>query len=415
MGDFTMKHHVWIGAIILLLSFTIVYSIATQPPSVIATKACPDPFVNSPKLQFQPTLWTATQLAHYISPAILDPTSGLQTNFCKHSVDYTEIISGGPPPDGIPPLDDPTFESIAKADQWLIDGQPVIAVALGKVAKAYPLAILTRHEIANDIINGVPIVVTFCPLCNAAMVFKRTVNGQILRFGVSGQLRHSDLIMWDNQTLSWWQQFTGEAIVGDLTGTQLELLPSQLVSWQDFKTAYPQGRVLSPQGRSYGINPYVNYDSTEQPFLYSGTLDSRLPATARVLGYFSNTTAIAYPLTEIAKAKVIQTTLDGRAVVIFYAPGQISVLDKRIIADSKVVGSATMFSAKVKGRQLSFTHRHQAIIDNETGSQWNVFGQAIKGKLTGTQLDPVRRSHVNFWFAWAAFRPATQIYQAPSR
>jgi hypothetical protein len=406
-----MKYRIWIGAFILLLSIIAVQQATTPTQEIFqSTTSCDDPFAEVSSLRFQPNLWTADKLARYVSAAVLNPNSGLQTNFCKHRIDYAEILSGGPPPDGIPPIDSPRFESIAQGNQWLVDGQPVIALAVGKVAKAYPLAILTRHEIANDEIDGVPVAVTFCPLCNAAIVFKRTVNGDVLRFGVSGNLRNSDLIMWDNKTLSWWQQFTGEAIVGELTGTELELMPSQLVSWQDFKTAYPEGLVLSRQGRYYGTNPYTNYDSTEHPFLFLGNTDPRLPATARVLGYFSYRTAIAYPLAEIAKVGVIEDILDDKPVVIFYAPGQLSALDKRLIADSKEVGSAAMFSAVVNGRKLSFDYYKGVISDNQTRSQWDVFGRAINGELMGTQLRPVLRSNVHFWFAWAAFKPETTVY-----
>ncbi|HXW01602.1 MAG TPA: DUF3179 domain-containing protein [Anaerolineae bacterium] len=295
---------------------------------------CSDPFAGI-NVRFTPDVWTAENLARYVGEEIVEPTSGLKTNFCQHSADYADILSGGPPPDGIPPIDNPTFDSIAKGDEWLVDLQPVIALAVGDEAKAYPLAILTRHEIANDEIAGVPVAVTFCPLCNAAVVFKREVNGEVLRFGVSGNLRHSDLIMWDNKTLSWWQQFTGEAIVGDLTGTQLELIPAQLVAWKDFKAAYPNGMVLSSGGRRYGQNPYVGYDSSAQPFLFLGTPDPRLPATERVLGVFSGQDAAAYPLSVIAEKGVIEDTFAGQKLVIFYEPGQVSALDQSEIAESK--------------------------------------------------------------------------------
>jgi len=402
-----------VGILIAVLSFIAIQQYSITPPATNFSQInhCDDPFADRTDLKFKPELWTAKRLARYVDSTVLDPNSGLQTNFCQYNIDYAEIISGGPPPDGIPPIDNPTFESIAKANKWLADGQPVLALAVDKAAKAYPLAILTRHEIANDTINGIPIAVTFCPLCNTAIVFKRTVKDKVLRFGVSGNLRNSDMIMWDNQTLSWWQQFTGEAIVGDLTGTYLELMPSQLAAWQDFKTAYPDGLVLSRSSlRSYGINPYAHYDSSEHPFLYLGNLDRRLPAMARVLGYFSSHTTIAYPLTVIAKQGLIEDILDGQPVAIFYAPGQLSALDKPMIADSKAVGSATLFSANVKGRQLTFKYQNGVRSDIQTGSQWNVFGQAIKGELKGTQLVPILRSHVNFWFAWAAFKPKTEIY-----
>jgi len=373
---------------------------------------CTDPFAGI-SLKFTPNIWTAESLSRFAGAEIVEPTSGLKTNFCQHSADYNDILSGGPPPDGIPPIDNPTFDSIAQGDEWLADGQPVIALAVGEEAKAYPLAILTRHEIANDEIAGIPVAVTFCPLCNAAVVFNREVNGQVLRFGVSGNLRHSDLIMWDNKTLSWWQQFTGEAIVGDLTGTQLELIPAQLAAWKDFKAAYPNGVVLSSAGRRYGQNPYVGYDSSPQPFLFLGAPDPRLPATERVLGVFSGQAAAAYPLSVIAEKGVIEDTFEGQKIVIFYEPGQVSALDQSEIAASREVGSAAMFSPELEGQALTFSYKDGIITDQETGSEWDVFGRATKGELAGQQLQPVL-SHVHFWFAWAAFRPDTTVYNGDS-
>ncbi len=426
-----MKQFVWLGLILLALSLGAAQcggpaqNAAEAPPPATATApvepsptpteeqaahpaTCDDPFAGV-NIRFSANVWQAERLARLVGPDIVDPDSGLETNFCKHSVDYEDIISGGPPPDGIPPIDDPQFESIAAGDEWLADVQPVIALAVGEEAKAYPLAILTRHEIANDEIAGMPVAVTFCPLCNAAIVFNRQVEGQVLRFGVSGNLRNSDLIMWDNKTLSGWQQFTGEALVGQLTGTRLEIVPAQLVAWKDFKAAYPEGQVLSTGGRSYGSNPYAGYDSSGQPFLFGEAPDPRLPATQRVLGYFSGDTAKAYPLPVIAEEKVIEDTLDGQDVVIFYEPGQVSALDKQVIEESKEVGSAGMFIPMVDGQQLTFSYQDDLITDDQTGSRWDVFGRAISGPLEGAQLEPVL-SHPHFWFAWAAFRPDTEIY-----
>ncbi len=380
-------------------------STEAEPPA-----SCTDPFEGQ-SVQFTASVWTARQMASYAGANIVDPDSGLSTDFCQHSIDYGDIISGGPPPDGIPPLDNPTFDSIAAGDEWLADVQPVIALAVGDQAKAYPLGILTRHEIANDEIAGIPVAVTFCPLCNAGIVFKREVNGEILRFGVSGNLRNSDLVMWDNKTLSWWQQFTGTAIVGQLTGTQLEIIPAQMVAWKDFKAAYPHGQVLSNNGSNYNVNPYTGYDSTDNPFLFFDTPDPRLPATERVLGYFAKEIAVAYPLPVIAAQKIIEDAVDGRKIVIFYEPGQVSALDQRTIDESKEVGSAGMFIPQVDDRALTFTHNNGIITDNETGSQWDVFGRAVAGELSGRQLEPVI-SHTHFWFAWAAFRPNTTVYQS---
>lgn len=370
---------------------------------------CEDPFADVERMRFSADVWTAEGVARFVKSGLVDPGSGAATNFCKHSVDYNEILSGGPPPDGIPPIDDPSFDSLEVGDEWLADVQPVIALAAGDEARAYPLAILTRHEIVNDEIDDTPVAVTFCPLCNAAVVFKREVDGEVLRFGVSGNLRNSDLIMWDNKTLSWWQQFTGEAIVGDMTGTQLEMIPAQLVAWKDFKAAYPEGTVLSNNGRSYGQNPYAGYDSSARPFLYLGEPDPRIHATERVLGYFKGDTAVAYPLPVIQEEQIIEDTLDGQDVVIFYEPGQASALDQSSIENSKRVGSAGMFIPEINGQTLTFAMEDDKIVDNETGSEWNVFGQAVSGELEGAELQPVL-SHMHFWFAWAAFRPDTEVY-----
>ena len=370
---------------------------------------CGDPFADVGNIRFSPRAWTADQLARFIRPGLVDPASGLETNFCLHSVDYSEILSGGPPPDGIPPIDEPNFDSIATGDEWLADVQPVISLAVGDEARAYPLAILTRHEIVNDEIGGIPVAVTFCPLCNTGVVYDRRVNGDVLRFGVSGNLRNSDMVMWDNVTLSWWQQFTGQGIVGELTGTQLEIVPAQMVAWKDFKEAFPEGVVLSTNGRSYGQNPYVGYDSSPRPFLYSGDPDPRLPALERVLGYTSGETAVAYPMPVVAEQGVIEDNVAGQDVVVFYEGGQVSALDQGNIEASKEVGSAAMFVPTVDGQKLTFSFNNGVITDNETGSEWNIFGQATSGELAGTQLEPLQ-GRVDFWFAWAAFEPDTVLF-----
>ena len=166
-----------------------------------------------------------------------------QTDFTKHSVPFEEIFSGGVPRDGIPPIDDPQTGQIADVEAFISDTEPVITVQVNGAARAYPLGVLMRHEIVNDELGGMPITVTFCPLCNSAVVFDRRVNGQILDFGVSGNLRFSDLIMWDRQTQSWWQQFVGEAIVGEMTGTLLDILPVRVEAFSIFKERFPEGTV----------------------------------------------------------------------------------------------------------------------------------------------------------------------------
>ena len=208
-----------------------------------------------------------------------------KTDFSKHSVDFGEILSGGPPKDGIPAIDAPIFEPVAKVTD-LKDAEPVVGVQINGKSKAYPLRILMWHEIVNDELGGVPISVTFCPLCNAAIVFDRRLDGQVLDFGTTGKLRNSDLVMYDRQTESWWQQFLGQGIVGEMTGKTLKVLPARLESWANFKKRAPDGLVQipnNPEARAYGMNPYGGYDSLARPFLYGGEMPPGIPPLSRVV------------------------------------------------------------------------------------------------------------------------------------
>ncbi|MBZ0276612.1 MAG: DUF3179 domain-containing protein [Anaerolineae bacterium] len=334
-----------------------------------------------------------------------------KTDFCKSQEGvFDEILSGGVPRDGIPPIDDPIFEPVIAAAQWLQPQSPVVAFELNGVARAYPLAILTRHEIVNDVVDDVPVAVTFCPLCNSAIVFERTVDGQVYRFGVSGLLRNSDLIMWDDVTQSWWQQFTGEGIVGQHTGTMLTMLPSQVVSFGAFSEQFPDGEVLSRNGRSYGSNPYIGYDSSSYPFLFQGELDDRLLAMDRVLAGLIGGEPVAYPFTILAEVTVINDTNGGRDVVAFWQPGATSALDQSVIDESRDVGMAALFDRELDGQVLTFSVDDSGVIrDDQTGSRWNVFGTAVEGALSGSQLHQ-ELAFPHFWFAWAAFRPETRLY-----
>ena len=196
-----------------------------------------------------------------LSPAHANPEhwrqAGFSTDFSVHSVDLGTIFSGGPPKDGIPSIDDPHFQAASEID-WLQDNEPVILLELDGTAKAYPLQILIWHEIVNDRIGNTPVSVTYCPLCNSSVVFDRRIDGTLLDFGTTGLLRNSDLVMYDRQTETWWQQFTGEGIVGPHTGRELKMIPSRVAAFEDFRKAYPNGAVLARPAfsqRSYGTNP----------------------------------------------------------------------------------------------------------------------------------------------------------------
>jgi hypothetical protein len=336
------------------------------------------------------------------------------TDFCTITVPIDEIISGGPPPDGIPPIDNPTFESIESASAWLAPQSPVLVFEYNDIARAYPLAMMTRHEIVNDVVDDLPIAVTYCPLCNSGIVFERRLEDVTLRMGVSGLLRNSDMVMWDDVTQSWWQQFTGEGIVGAYAGQSLPMLSSAMVSFSAFSVQYPTGEVLSRESgygtTSYGTNPYVGYDSTTQPFLFLNTPDSRLPATERVLAGVIGGEPIAYPFTALSIVKVINDFVGGKQVVAFWQAGVTSALDASSIDESRDIGMAMLFNATLDNVTYTFRYENRQILDDQTNSTWNVFGTAIEGELTGAQLRQ-ELAAPHFWFAWAAFKPDTRLYE----
>ncbi|MBS1250234.1 MAG: hypothetical protein MAG431_01825 [Chloroflexi bacterium] len=341
--------------------------------------------------------------------------SQFSTDFSKHSVPYDEILSGGPPKDGIPALDDPQFITVEEANEWLESQEPIILVKIGDDAQAYPLQILMWHEIANATVGDVPVTVTFCPLCNTGISFERTFDGQVLDFGTTGRLRNSNLIMYDRQTETWWQQATGEAMAGEYTGRRLTPVPSFMISWEDFKTAYPGGKVLSKEtgyNRSYGRNPYGGYDNiNSSPFLFSGELpEGDLPPMARVLTVEIDDEAVGYPYQVLEEVHVVNDTVGGTDLVVIWDAGTASALDAGSVAGGRDVGAAVTFSREVDGQTLTFTFDGENILDEQTESVWNVLGQAVSGPLAGSQLTPITSIN-HFWFSWAAFRPETRIYE----
>jgi hypothetical protein len=351
-------------------------------------------------------------------------TSGWKTNWTKRLVDYDEILSGGPPRDGIRSIDDPQFETTESAAGWLAGNEPVIALEIGGDARAYPLQIITWHEIVNDEVGGRPVVVTFCPLCNSALAFDSVVEGQTYEFGVSGLLRNSDLIMYDRTTETLWQQFTGEAIIGDLAGERLTFLPASIVSFDDFLSTHPDGRVLSRETglrdpSSYGTNPYAGYDTYDHILsaggnlaLFAGELDDRLGAADRVVTVSLDASGVdvAYPYAVLEKVRVVNDAPGSRDLVVFFTPGTASALGARVIAEAEDVGATGVFDPVLDGRKLTFRSEGDQIVDEETGSAWNILGRATAGPLAGQRLDPIVHGD-HFWFSWAAFKPETIIYQ----
>ncbi len=342
---------------------------------------------------------------------------GWATDWSTRTIDLDELRIGiqvVPIRDRITPIDNPEFDPASEAG-WS-DPEPGLLLVLADAARFYPLAMLIVHEIVNDEIDGHPVLVTYCPLCNSALVFDPVVDGQRLRFGTSGLLRNSDLVMWDDVTESLWQQIGGEGLVGAYAGHRLDVIPSAIVSWDDFKEGYPNGVVLAPPGSpasSYGRNPYIQYTSRSAPipgFFDSSILDDRYPALERTVGVTVEGHDKAYPFSVVQSVGALNDAVAGVPVVVLWSPGTADALDSSTTAGGADVGAALAFDRRVDGEPLEFTPAGDGrFTDDRTGSTWNVLGQAVEGELAGNRLEPV--AHTNeFWFAWAAFHPNGEVF-----
>lgn len=344
-------------------------------------------------------------------PSALDePGSG---EFPEPLVPLDEIISGGPPPDGIPPIEDPVFLDVADNLEILDPVESIVALEINGDARAYPIRVMIWHEIVNDTVGGEPVSVTYCPLCNSAVTYRREINGVETTFGTSGRLFASALVMYDRATESLWTHFDGKAIVGVLTGTQLEAIGSPLMAWGDFVNAYPTGKVLdwNETGfrRDYGRNPYEGYDDdTTQPFLFRGALDDRGLAKQRVVGIALADEAVAYDLNSLSEGEASATNIviADQNLVILWKAGQASALDEGILEEGRDVGSVGVFSRVIDGRSLTFVAEGDQFMDEETESIWLISGNAISGPLEGSSLDRVEHLDT-FWFSWSIYQPET--------
>ncbi len=275
-----------------------------------------------------------------------------KTDFTKHSVPFGEIMSGGVRKDQIPSIDSPKFIKAAVAEDYA-PTEPVVGLTVNGESRAYPLSILIWHEIVNDEVGGVPVAVTFCPLCNAAVVFDRRAGGKVLDFGTTGKLRHSDLVMYDRQSESWWQQFTGQAIVGEMLGTELRFLPARLESFAKFRARAPKGDVLVPNNpnmRNYGRNPYGGYDSANEPFLYRGKLPGVVAPLARVVAVGDRAWSVDY-----LQIKERIETEDG--LILTWEKGQNSALDTSLIAKGRDVGNVLVQRRNKNGQLVDELYR----------------------------------------------------------
>lgn len=344
-----------------------------------------------------------------------------KTDTLNHSVKLSEIQIVLPK-GSFPALDKPKFVSKSEGLEMFFSKEPVIVVEFNGVAKAYSLNILTMHEISNDELEGIPILVTYCPLCNSGMVYNRSINHhgekEILEFEASGMLRNSDMVMLDRKTETLWQQLMGTAIVGTYNETQLDIIPSIIISVEEFFTRYPEGQILSKKTgyseieKKYGYNPYKKYDEKENPiqhFFNSDKVDKRLPALERIVDVEHNGAYKIYSFSSASKNGVINDTFKTKKVVLFYKPGTVSILDENDISTSKDVGSVTVFNAVIDKQHLTFKKENNVFVDTKTNSKWDITGHCYEGILKGKQLQIEPHSN-HFAFAWLAFNPDSEIY-----
>jgi hypothetical protein len=344
-----------------------------------------------------------------------------KTDTTNRNVELSEIIMLLPQK-SFPVIDFPAFVGKKEGMEMFFEHEPVISVEVNGLAKAYPLNMLTMHEMSNDTLGGVPILPTYCPLCNASVVYDRRFSHDgedyILEFEVSGMLRKSDMVMFDRQTETWWQQLMGFGIVGDFAGEYLKILPSLVISVDEFFTRYPEGRILSTktgtdaEGR-YGKNPYVGYDSIgHNPydrFFDANDVDSRLPAMERVIDIHVGDNYKIYPWSKIAQMGVLHDNFKGSELVFFHKSGMVSAMDAAEIKDSRDIGSVSVFIPYVDEVKLDFKKENDWFVDTQSDSRWDITGRCIKGKYKGKQL-MIEPHGSHFAFAWLAFHPDSEIY-----
>ena len=334
-------------------------------------------------------------------------------------VDPAGIRSGGPRPDGIPTIDKPSFQSTSEIEA-LVEAEPVVAVTINGDARAYPIRVLTRHELVNDTVGGVPVTVSYCPLCNSAVTYDRRVADRVLDFGTSGSLYQSSLVMYDRQTQSLWTHFDGEAVIGHLAGAHLDLYPTQIVAWSEWSRDNPEGLVLTGEEGglgldAYGSNPYVGYESSENllnPDFQSEAIDERLPRKERVIG-LRNTDgeAVAIRHSHLREVRVVELTFNGLPLVVWNLSGATSAIDTSVVYEGQDVGTTGVFSALIGDIALTFEPAEGGFRDREIGSSWSVTGKATAGTFEGSQLEP-QEFLDTFWFSWSTFNRSTTIIPA---
>ena len=325
-------------------------------------------------------------------------TTGLQimeTNGIKHSIPLDKIKGGGPPKDGIPSIDDPKFAEIQDS-HFMSDSDTVIGLEINGEAKAYPIFILVWHEIVNDNVGGVPVSVTYCPLCYTNQVFERIIDGQEVEFGTSGKLYNSNLLMYDRYTESYWSQSLGTAVKGELTGYELNLIPFDVITWGDWKKIHPETVVLTTDTghiRSYATDPYGNYYTEPRIMFPVEHSDDRLHPKEIIIGFNQDDVFKAYKQNDIESKIIINDSIGNTPVML----------------TSLYSENSRAFVRIIDGDVLDFVYENRKIFDSQTNSEWDYDGLSISGTYQGEELErlPIEPG---FWFEWVAFHPQTLVF-----
>lgn len=319
----------------------------------------------------------------------------IETNGIKHLIPLDKIKEGGPPKDGIPSIDDPVFVNVQESN-FMSDSDTVIGLEINGETKAYPIFILVWHEIVNDRVGGIPIAVTYCPLCYTNQVFERIIDGQEVEFGTSGKLYNSNLLMYDRLTESYWSQALGIAVKGELSGYQLNLIPFDVITWKDWKSLHPETLVLTTDTgyiRSYATDPYGNYYTEPRIMFPVEHNDERMHPKEIILGFNQDGIYKAYKQKDIESEKLINDSIGKTPVLL------VSLFSQ----------NARAFERTIDDQVLDFAYINNRIIDLQTNSEWNYHGISISGEFKGKQL--VRMPiEPGFWFEWVAFHPETLVF-----
>jgi hypothetical protein len=333
-------------------------------------------------------------------------SSGQNNEETKHIVPLEQIVSGGPPRDGIPSIDNPKFVSTEEASSNFLQGSDlVIGLQINGDIRAYPLKILVWHEIVNDDVGGTPVAVTYCPLCFTSQVFNRTVDGQVVEFGTSGKLYNSNLVMYDRTSESLWSQAMAKGIVGKHAGKDIERIPFDVAAWNEWKRLHPESKVLSTDtgfGRPYGVDPYGNYYTEPNILFPISHKDDRFGPKEIVIGVENGGKHKAYRISDIENERVVNDTIGNKQIaLVSLEPFMVRVFDRSI-----QLGNS---SAEVTALQLEYESSSNLLVDKETGTKWNFDGKAVEGRMKGKSLTRLPLDE-GFWFSWVAFHPDTEAY-----